>query len=80
MLINGAVGLSDDEDFYLIITIVGAIFFGMSIILLGKLQLQRYFIKVLYYDYFLQCCSCVCRENCAGVMERTTWIQLEVKL
>lgn len=43
MLLNGAIGYSDGDeregDYYLIVTIIGAVFFGLSIILLGKFKL-----------------------------------------
>lgn len=45
MLIHGAMGYSDTpedkEDIYLIITIFGAIFFALSILLFGKFQYKK---------------------------------------
>lgn len=44
MLINGAIGYSDiqrkEDSFYLVATILGAIFFGIGVLLLGKFRFK----------------------------------------
>lgn len=54
MLLNGAIGYTEgepqEENYYLIVTIIGAVFFGLSVILLGK-----YFIERKFSDFTQLC-------------------------
>lgn len=58
MLIHGALGYSENpentEDFYLVITIIGAILFALSILLFGK---YVYFLLILHNFFILIGCD-----------------------